>query len=129
MANEKTLPIKAAVQEITLTANGTIRANRFVKVDTSDDFSVQECDAEEVACGVSLEAAADGDDTRVQISGVAIIEAGGSITSGDFVNSDDDGKAVTESTTNKPVSGIALQDADDGDDISVLLVNAYLSSS
>jgi hypothetical protein len=110
-------------------AGGAIRKYRFVKVSAANTFS--ECDAEEVSIGASKNAVTTaGEITEIVKSGIAILQAGGTITAGAFVNSDADGKAVAEASTNKWASGIALQAAVDGDYISVDLDGAgYISSS
>lgn len=108
-----------------------IRKYRFTKWSTAADATILETDSEEVSCGVSTEAAtAAADVLKIQRDGIAKVELGGMVTRGDFVNSDGDGKAVSESTTNKWYSGVALQSGVTGDIISVDIdMTGYISSS
>ena len=110
---------------------GAIRVYRFVEISTTNN-TITECDSEEVSMGVSLQAAtASGDIIKIQKDGIAKVKVGsGGVTAGDFVNSDNDGQAVSESTTNKWASGKALRSADEGDIVEVDLDAAgYISSS
>ena len=113
------------------TTGGAIRKYRIVKWSTAADNTILETDAEEVSCGISIDAAGtSGDVIKIQRDGIAKVEAGGSMTRGDWFNSDADGKAVTESTTNKWASGKVLQSADNGDIISVDLdMTGYISTT
>ena len=113
------------------TTGGAIRRYRITKWSTAADNTILEADSEEVSNGISTEAAStSGDVIKIQRDGIAKVEAGGSITRGDFINSDADGKAVSERTTNKWYSAVAIQSADNGDIISVDLDMAgYISSS
>lgn len=111
---------------IGMEASGAIRKYRLVKV--SGDNTIAECDGEEVSIGASMEAAgSSGDVIKVQLDGIAKLEAGGSISAGDFVNANADGDVVSESADTKYASGIALEAGDDGDIISVKLIDADLS--
>lgn len=108
-------------------ASGAIRKYRLVKV--SGDNTIAECDGEEVSIGASIDAAsASGDVLDVQVTGIAKVEAGGSVTAGDFVNADADGKVVTEATNLKYASGIAIFGGDSGDIISVKLIDVDISA-
>ena len=107
-------------------ASGVIRKYRLVKV--SGDNTIAECDAEEASIGSSIDAAgASGDVIDVQVYGIAKVEAGGSVTAGDFVNADADGAVVSEAADAKNASGIAIFGGDSGDIISVKLIDAVLS--
>ena len=108
-----------------------IRQYRFVKISTAADNTILECDAEEVDCGVSLEAGtAAADIIKYQKDGIAKVQLGGTVTRGAWVNSDADGKAVTESTTNTWASGKALRSGVSGDIVEVDLDKAgYISTS
>ena len=115
---------------VSMQATGTTRKNRFVAV--SGNHTVIESDSGSRDIGVALEAAtASGDEIQVQLRGIVKVEAGGTLTAGIFVNSDNDGKAVEEATTNNLISGVTLDAADSGDYCTVLLMtpSSYLSSS
>jgi hypothetical protein len=119
-----------SINELVIPAvlSGTVRKYRFMKVSGSNTYA--ECDAEEISSGASKEAGESGDAIKMVSTGFAIVQAGGTIAAGAFVNSDADGKAVTESTTNKWASGKAVTSAVDGDYMTVDLSAAgYISSS
>lgn len=90
-----------------LLAAGTIRPYRFVKFDTSADNKALECEAGEssigITTGANLEFDTDnhatttaGDDSvMLQTGRVHRVECGGTVTRGDPLTSDGDGKAVT----------------------------------
>jgi hypothetical protein len=94
----------------TMIARGTIRPQRFVKVDTASNRGVLECGANERIFAVSQEgtnyaplddviltsnAAVNGQELRLYSDGdVCGVEAGGVITSGDYLRSDAVGRAV-----------------------------------
>ena len=103
---------------ISLTAGEDLTAKRFV------DFEGKHT-VDKKAVGVVIYDTDSGDEATVQCAGIAVVEAGGTITAGDLVSSDADGKAV--SLTLSAVSdvakicGIALDDASNGDYINVKL--------
>ena len=114
-----------------LRAGGTIRPYRFVKVESSEDNSALECDANEEAIGVTdgsnkefdrANHAEDGDQIRLQPGEVVRAEAGGTFNAGDNLKTDADGKAVvaaTTGTTNQNVVAVALEDGAVGKIVSV----------
>lgn len=107
-------------------ANGTIRRARFVKLDTTDNNSVLEADANEKVVGIATvggreapipavtadppEAAQSGDQVAVHSTGeedTVLLEAGtGGWTAGDEIESDADGKGVTAAATAASVRNI-----------------------
>jgi len=127
--------------ELTLTARGNIYPSRFVRLDTSTEFgAVQAGDNTEIIgvaqAGTNLPdmtgwvsgtyAAQAGQ--QVQVAGpdsVCLVEAGATITPGQFLKSDSVGRAVpiaTTGTTIQNYGAIALQGGSAGDKIKVLVV-------
>lgn len=118
-------------------AGETIRVCRFVTLDTSADFTVNEADANEKIHGISQEggrvapipsvtadppeAAQAGEQLEVHSTDdrVVMLEIGtGGVTAGDRIESDADGKGVTMATTagtTREVGAIALETASAGD--------------
>ncbi len=118
-----------------LTANGTIRTARFVKLDASDNNSILEADANERVVGISQigsrtapipdvtadppEAAQSGEHCNVHLEGedcLLMIGTGG-CTAGGLLKSDADGKgvAISEAAAAKQeVGAIALETASAG---------------
>lgn len=98
-------------------ANGTIRVARFVKIDTSDNDSVLEADANEKVLGITdiggreppipsatttpPEAAQATEDVNVHgVGSLCLLYAGtGGWTAGDYLKSDADGAGVSIATT------------------------------
>ena len=107
-------------------ANGTIRVSRFVKMDTTDNNSVLEADANEKVVGISqpggreapipsvtadpVEAAQAADQVAILGPGEeedVLLRAGtGGWTSGDEIESDADGNGITALTTAATVRNI-----------------------
>ena len=73
---------------LTIAATATLTANRFVTVGGAV------CGAAGDALGVVRTAATSGDKVPVDVAGTAVVEAGGTIAAGQYVQSDADGKAV-----------------------------------
>lgn len=120
-------------------ANGTIRRARFVKIDTSDNNSVLEADANERTIGISQiggreaplpsvsadppQAAQAADTVLVHTDNSkredVVLEAGsGGWTAGDELISDADGKGVSAATTGttiQNVGAIALETVSEGE--------------
>jgi hypothetical protein len=109
-----------------LIAGGTIAPYRFVRPSTSaDDTGLQSAAITTPVLGVtdgstkafnSANHAETGDPITLQGGDVVLVEAGGSITRGAMVESDSDGKAITQSsTTGLNYNGyVALQSAASG---------------
>lgn len=78
---------------LTIAAAATLTARRFVTVGGAV------CGAAGDALGVARCAASSGDKVPVDVSGTALVEAGGTIAAGQYVQSDADGKAVAASAS------------------------------
>lgn len=108
----------------TFKAGGAIKKHCFVKFGASDEH-VLESDAGEKAFGVNMGAnnadAATGDDVEVaHLGGGALVKLAGTVTRGDSIASDADGKGVV-ATDGQWSPAIALASGVAGDVISVLL--------
>jgi hypothetical protein len=104
------------VPGITITTIST--AGTFEKRFLKGDGSL--CRAGERAIGVSTNSTdAAGKTIGTMITGVALVEAGGSVTANSEVESDANGKAVTISTGK--ANGIALNSASAGEDLRVVI--------
>jgi hypothetical protein len=103
---------------VTLEAGEALTANRFV------DFAGKHT-VDKRAIGVCLFATDSGDQASIQCTGIAVVEAGGSITAGNLVSSDADGKAVAltiSAVADVPKQcGVALDDASSGEFLRVKL--------
>lgn len=127
----------------TMRAGGTIRRARFVKLDTSNNNTVLEADANDRTIGISQEygreaaipsvtadppeAAQDDDDLLVHLPGDwALLEIGsGGCTAGGRLKSDADGKGVAilgTGTTIQQIGAVALETASEGELAKVLVV-------
>jgi len=112
-------------------AGGTIRRARFVSHSTAADSTVVESNADDVITGIAQyggreapipsatadppEAAQAGDSVQVHENGEdCLVEYGGTVTRGDLLASDADGKAVT-AATGENVGAIANFSGVDGD--------------
>lgn len=90
-------------------AGGAITPNRLVVFGTADDVVVQSSAATGLHVGVYIgdRLAAVGDQVPVAISGIAIAEAGGTVTRGQKLTANASGQVAAAAATN-PVIGIAL---------------------
>lgn len=105
----------------TYTAGSAVSQHRFVTL--AADGKVDHSTNGAAGPGVSVtSAAADGDVLTVQIFGRALVEAGGSITVGDFVAADTNGVAIT-GATGDIVRGQALETGVSGQIIAVQLID------
>lgn len=105
----------------TYTAGGTVSPYRFVKFGGSDTAILQAAAATDALIGVSGQiGAASGEVLDITLVGIGEVTAGGSITRGNAVTSDANGKAVVAADGNV-IIGKALMSAADGDVIPVLL--------
>lgn len=124
-------------------AGGTIRRARFVKGDTSNDYTVLEADANERTMGIATdsgraaaipsvdadppEAAQDGEPVELAFPGeLALLEVGsGGCTAFDRLKSDGDGKGVaiaSSGTTIQQIGAVALADALEDELVEVMVV-------
>jgi hypothetical protein len=105
----------------TFTAGAAVAARRIVTFDGTDDGEViQGAAATGLLIGVSDLSAASGERVDVVLSGVAVVEYGGSVTQGALLTSDADGKAVAAVATNR-IIGAAMVGGVSGDLGSVLI--------
>jgi len=105
---------------LNFTAENAVPAFRFAKVGTADG-NVKLAAAGDAVLGVSTDInSAEGRPCDVQFDGIAKIELGGSVTFGDKLASDANGKAVA--ATSGEIGGIALDSGVSGDFIRVKLV-------
>jgi hypothetical protein len=122
------------MHKLSFIANGNIRPSRFVKLDTTADGKVLECDAGEGVIGVSHESTrrtpySSLDDGYAAIAGEQIevyahtseclLELGGTVTRGDRLKADADGKGVSSSTDLDNWGAIALQSGVSGNLVKV----------
>jgi hypothetical protein len=105
----------------TFTAGGTINPYRLCKFGGSDTAIVQAAAATDAIIGVSGQiGAASGEVLDITLIGVGEVQAGGSITRGNQITSDANGKAVVASDGNV-IIGKALASASAGDILPILL--------
>lgn len=105
----------------TFTAGGTVNPYRLCKFGGSDTAIVQAAAASDAIIGVSGQiGAASGEVIDITLVGVGEVQAGGSITRGNQVTSDANGKAVVASDGNV-IIGKAMASAADGDIFPILL--------
>lgn len=109
-------------------AGGTIVPFRAVTIDTSNDNQVVQATANSIVIGIAQEgqkgapgvagsdttvAAASGD--QIEVVGavnVALVEAGGTVTRGDRLEADSNGRLITSTTSGqRNIAGIALESA------------------
>lgn len=98
---------------ITVEAAEAITAKRLVTYDGKHTATTENL-------GVALFDTDSGDQISVQSAGIAVVEAGGSVSAGDHIQSDADGKAVTNAVDSDAKiaydSGIALDAASESGD-------------
>lgn len=114
-----------AYNTITLPANADLSSYRYrlAKVNSSG-YATYCTSTGERPVGVLInKPAAQGADASVQIGGVGIVEAGGSVTAGDALMTDTVGRAITRTGSNV-VIGVALTSGSSGERISVALIPA-----
>ena len=97
------MPQSVPILTVTITAQGTISANRFV---TS---AAVQATAGALALGVARSGAATGGNLACDVLGTSVVEAGGAIAAGDEVQADSSGRAIT--TAGGVVLGLALESA------------------
>ena len=95
------------------TATGAIAAKRIVALAAGGSVSQASAGTDNVI-GVAELASASGSRVDVVTAGIAEVEAGGSISCGDWVTADSNGKAAAAESTDT-VIGIAWDDASSGD--------------
>jgi hypothetical protein len=88
----------------TFNAGASVNHARFVKFDTDDRTVIQSAAAADFTIGVSdfspnATAAASGERVDVQLTDVATVTYGGTVTRGQLVISDSTGRAITATAT------------------------------
>ena len=101
------------------TASAAIAAKRIVTLAAGGSVS-QAASGTANNVGVAELACASGSRVDVVMSGIVEVEAGGSITCGDYVTADSNGKAVAAESTDA-VLGVALDTASSGDYVDVMI--------
>lgn len=113
----------------TFTATASVNQARFVKFDADDRSVIQSAAAADFTIGVSDynpngTAAASGERVDVQLTDIATVTYGGTVTRGQLVMSDASGRAITAAASagaNVRVCGVALVSGVSGDLGAVLL--------
>ena len=93
-------------------------------MDTDGDLVL--AGAGEAVYGVIVEPGAANEPVTVQVSGLAKAIAGGSITAGQPIEADGDGKAAAASGAGSNTFGIARNSADAGDMVEILIDRSML---
>lgn len=107
-----------ALQRITMKANGTVTANRLVKLNTTEGEVLHTTAITEVAFGVAQDTVATGLAVEVEVGSGALVRfvASGAVTAGDALMPDaaNSGKVSTLSGATAVTCGQAIQGAADG---------------
>lgn len=115
------------------TAGAAVSKRRLVKFGSADFTVIQAAAATDLIIGVASELdAASGARVDVHVTGIAEVEAGGTITRGAKVTADADGKAVAAAPAagvNNQIAGIAMVSASAGDIIDVLLAPSTMQGA
>jgi len=114
----------------TFNAGASVNHARFVKFDSDDRTVIQSAAAADFTIGVSdfsanATAAASGERVDVQLTDIATVTYGGTITRGQLVISDSTGRAITATATagtNVRACGVAYVSGVVGDLGAVLLI-------
>lgn len=119
-------------ENVSYTSGGNISPSRFVAISSGVDYTAIQCDASKEPVGISqkwLETynatyhATSGRPVSVLgVGATAFLELGGTVSAGDFLKSDADGKGVKASTTlssHQSVGGRALTNGYSGELIEV----------
>lgn len=115
---------------INYTAGAAVNPYRFVKHGSSDQQAIQASAATDAIIGVSDQMGADatGDPLDVIRSDLAEVEYGGSVTRGDPLTSDSDGRAITATVDGSRIAGYAETSGVVGDIGSYHAVPGYLAA-
>jgi hypothetical protein len=92
-----------------VTSEAVINPYRICKYGAADGGAVQAAAATDKFLGIAnnLGASASGQRTDIVRCGIAEVEYGGTVTRGDLLTSDADGKAVATTTANNRIVGVA----------------------
>jgi len=103
----------------TLIAGAAVAKNRIVKFGSADTAAIQAAAATDLLIGVSDNlGAASGEPFDVIVDGIALVEYGGSVTRGQKLTADADGKAIAAAPTagaNAQIIGVAMLSGAAGD--------------
>ena len=112
-------------------AGGVIAQYHILKMGADDNHLIESAAATDQHIGVAQHAAAAAeDDIRVQLDGITNLKLGGTVTRGDRITSDANGKGVTAAPaagTNNPIVGIAFASGVLDDLIPMLLAPQQLN--
>ena len=116
-------------------ANGTIRPSRFVKLDTTAEGTVLECNAGDRCFGIAQQGTRNTpygslDDGNAAISGEILqiygppeldvpLELGGTVDEGDYIKADADGKGVKAGTDADEYGAMCLRGGVSGEIVPV----------
>lgn len=100
-------------------ASGAIASHRIVQLD-SNGQAKQAASSNDAMIGTTELAYSSGDRTDVAVEGIVEVQAGASVSIGDFITSDSNGKAVPADDRDN-VIGVAISAASDGEYASVRL--------
>lgn len=112
---------KAGTELLSLKANATVNANRFVKLDATAGFVIQAAAGTDIAVGVSTITSLVNESVPFQGYGKAKLTAGAAVALNAQVTSDATGRAVTVATGNIS-HGIAMQAAGAANDVIEVLL-------
>jgi hypothetical protein len=110
---------------------GGVRDNRVVQFGAADGVVIEATASTQLLLGVSTQpgTAAAGERCDVVLSGIADVIAGGSITRGSYVTTDNAGRVVAAAPAagvNAAIVGMAMQSAATNDIIQVLLAQGRI---
>jgi hypothetical protein len=100
----------------------------LAKIDGSGNGALASAATDSVV-GVIVEEAVQDKPITVQVMGIAKVVAGGTITAGNRLTSDGNGKAIATSSAGNRTFGIAMASAVAGDIVSVLLIHEHVAVS
>lgn len=112
------------------TAGGAINQRRFVKFGASDYAVLQASSAADAYAGISLPIGGDSNTTAYEsgqrvdigIEGIYDLELGGTVTRGDFLTADANGKGIKVTAPGQRIGAIAEQSGVSGDYIQVRVI-------
>jgi hypothetical protein len=113
-------------------AGAAVDKFKILKFGTADDTFIHATTITEVLVAVSLEAAASGARLEYVTDGIATVQAGGTVTRGDFVTSGAAGVGVAAApatTAHNGTIGIAMASAVIGDFFPVMICQARTGSA
>jgi len=115
--------------DITFEAGADLSDKQYHLVKLSDSYEVKLCSAEtDVIIGVLQNEPESGEAAVVRVSGTSKVSTGTPVglSYGECVTSDSNGQAITTTTTNHSVIGIALGDASTAvDDVVEILISRF----